>query len=290
MSLSKYYRALGIPVGADQATIRKQFRKLAMLYHPDKNPSATAQAKFIIITEAYEILMGKKPAPKTRIMRSGSPAAEPSQSSPERKAKSTAERVREAKDRQQDQQKREQEENERYFRLLTTGWRWRVMRWSAICGVILSLALITERFTQNHFYTEDVVRYNLRAGFSSGHEPISIVETNKSTYWISGLDSYSFSQSPTIYVRSSWIFHEPIELISIAKLRHSPYRVHFTFYTNYWIVVAFFLLPGLTYFTKDQTVRFTIMHQTSFYGVNILMIYFLLRNDHWAHLLTLGFL
>ena len=72
MSLTKYYKTLGLPPGADQAAIRKAFRRLAMRYHPDKNPSASAKAKFIMITEAYEILTGKKSAPTQRISRAKS--------------------------------------------------------------------------------------------------------------------------------------------------------------------------------------------------------------------------
>lgn len=56
--MDEYYRILGLPVNADAAQIKKAYRQLAMQYHPDINPSANAQEKFITITEAYEILLG----------------------------------------------------------------------------------------------------------------------------------------------------------------------------------------------------------------------------------------
>lgn len=292
MSLLKYYRVLGLPEGSDQAAIRKQFRRLAMKYHPDKNPSASAQVKFIAITEAYEILTGKKPAPQTRISRSrtsASPFTE-TQKAYERKVKSNAERVREAKERQEEQLKREQEENERYFQQLTTGWRWRVMRLSAICGIILSIGLIAERFLPNHYKPDQVTHYKINAGFSNGRELLSIVNTTQNTFWISQLDDDLYGKDTRVFIQSSWIFHEPIALISRGKLWNTPYYAHFTFYSTFWLMIVFFLLPSITYFTKDRTILFTVMHQTSLYGVNLLMLYFLFRNDHWAHLITLGFL
>ena len=292
MSLNRYYKTLGLLPGADQAAVRKAFRKLAMKYHPDKNPSASAQAKFIAITEAYEILTGKKPSPATRVSRSrpthkGKPMASEQSAS----EKSNAERVREAKERQEEQDKREFEENERFYQLLTSGWRWKIIRISAVIGIILSVALITERFLPNHFEPDEVTKVALQPGFSAGNESLSIVETKANTsYWISRITYDLYGRNTRFYVRASWIFHEPIELWSIGKVEYRPYKVHFSFYSNFILIILFFLLPGITVLIKGRTIYFTILHQLSFYGVNVLMLYFLLRNDHWAHLLTLGFL
>ena len=51
-----YYKALGVPKDASQADIKKAFRKLALQYHPDKNPSPEAAEKFKEISAAYEVL------------------------------------------------------------------------------------------------------------------------------------------------------------------------------------------------------------------------------------------
>ena len=58
MSIKKdYYEVLGINKNADDKAIKKAYRKLAKKYHPDINPGdANAEAKFIEVTEAYEIL------------------------------------------------------------------------------------------------------------------------------------------------------------------------------------------------------------------------------------------
>ena len=51
------YSVLGIPKNADEKAIKSAFRKLAMKYHPDRNPDdATAQSKFAEVNQAYEIL------------------------------------------------------------------------------------------------------------------------------------------------------------------------------------------------------------------------------------------
>ncbi len=57
MDYKDYYKVLGVSKSAEQAEVKKKFRKLAIKYHPDKNPdNPGAEAKFKEINEAYEVL------------------------------------------------------------------------------------------------------------------------------------------------------------------------------------------------------------------------------------------
>lgn len=52
-----YYKILNIPKDADDNAIKKAYRKLAIIHHPDKNPNdENAEARFKDISEAYETL------------------------------------------------------------------------------------------------------------------------------------------------------------------------------------------------------------------------------------------
>ncbi|MDO4338621.1 MAG: DnaJ domain-containing protein, partial [Eubacteriales bacterium] len=52
-----YYEVLGVSKNADDAELKKAYRKLAKKYHPDVNPGdKDAEAKFKEATEAYTIL------------------------------------------------------------------------------------------------------------------------------------------------------------------------------------------------------------------------------------------
>ena len=57
MAKRDYYEVLGVERTADDAELKKAYRRLAMKHHPDRNPdNADAEAAFKEAKEAYEVL------------------------------------------------------------------------------------------------------------------------------------------------------------------------------------------------------------------------------------------
>lgn len=55
-----YYEVLGVNRQATQEEVKRAFRRLARQYHPDMNKSASAEARFKEINEAYEVLSDRE--------------------------------------------------------------------------------------------------------------------------------------------------------------------------------------------------------------------------------------
>ena len=69
MSQRDYYEVLGVDKNADEAKIKKAYKRLAMKYHPDRNSGdkAGAEKKFKEVRKAYDViscLLYTSPSPR----------------------------------------------------------------------------------------------------------------------------------------------------------------------------------------------------------------------------------
>ena len=129
--MNKYYTILGLPTTASKDEVRKKYRQLVLIWHPDKNPSPEAHSKFIAITEAYDILMGERSAPRTSTFstkRRSATAAPP----PPPKKKTTRELYREKYLFERDKIRRDPE-----FMNKKIAAEKRVKMWKILAGVMI---------------------------------------------------------------------------------------------------------------------------------------------------------
>lgn len=280
MQKERYYKILGLSTSASENEVRKKYRSLAMKYHPDKNTSAQAQELFIQITEAYEIIIGKKSVPVIQASKS-----------PNSKQKDKEERVKEAQKRYREQVLKEYLENERYYQSLITGKSWKVIKFSAVVGALFSFFILLDYFLPHHFEEDTVVEFKRNVTIQPRTGVIGLVKTAKGNYyWVSRIDYELYGKTRDVYIESTWIFHNAIRMHTRGKLYYSKYPMHFNYYSFAWILGILFLVPLFTVFYKRKKISFTFFYFLSYYGINALILIYFISGNRWAHVLTLGFI
>ncbi|MEZ4800391.1 MAG: DnaJ domain-containing protein [Flavobacteriales bacterium] len=58
--MKNYFSILDIPVNASEHEVRRAYRRLVKIYHPDAGTSEANEERFILITEAYDYLLNSE--------------------------------------------------------------------------------------------------------------------------------------------------------------------------------------------------------------------------------------
>jgi len=280
-SLGKYYKLLGLPITATDIEIKKQYRKLVFLHHPDKNGGD--ETHFIAITEAYEILSGKKSVPQETVVTSRSASSVAT--------KTREERVREAQQRYKDRIYNEHLENDRYFKQLTSGWKWKTFRFIVVISTLLAIILFTESLLPKHYEEARVVGYS-RYSYGSFHDNVTtlVALDNGNRYYVGDVTVSLFGEFTDVLIERSWILHNPKQIISIHPTYYEYFPIELSIGSHNLFFGLLFLIPLITFLYKKRTILFTILYLSSLYIIGIVLIYVLFSDDRWAHLLSLGFL
>ena len=284
--LDEYYRLLGLSSKASKEEIRKQYRKLALKYHPDKNSDPLAHEKFILINDAYEILTGKKKSP----IRKRSTSHTQSRPSKEEEKKQREERIKKARERFEKHKAYEEKMILSYFQSLRSGWRWKTLKLlSIVCGFV-ALGMSLDLVLPTHQIKEEVRSFSKEKYNTVGDGKISLVVTSKNKkLWVENLHYHLYQSNPEIIIEESWIFHTPINIQSVQRDYIFHYPIHFTYYWASIILIPIFLIPLFIYFYKKNNPLFVILYHASLFIINFLVIYYLFTGDRWAHLFSFGY-
>lgn len=260
-SNQKYFNLLGITPTTDKNAIKKAYRKKAFQYHPDKNDSIHAQAKFIEITEAYEIVSGIRQQPKTK-------------NSPQQNAASTEERVAAAKARYQKAKQKELEEAAAFYFGLIQGKKWEFITIFSWASGSLALLLLIDFFIPPH---SSFIMVN-EMFTDADYDNLSI-DINQSIYYFKYSDAISIVQYPLIEVFYTPIFKDlsSIQILGSNGEINSIQPV-FSILSVFPIIPLLLFIPLLTYYYKRPNVLFTFLHTVSVYLIPLVFAFVLLSN------------
>lgn len=253
---------MGISPTTDKNVIKKAYRKKAFQFHPDRNPSASAQTQFIAITEAYEIVSGIRLASKSK-----------NQSSAESAGPTREERVAAAKERYKKAKQKEMADAAAFYFGLIKGFKWKFIYVFGVVCLCLSALLIIDFFlieSKGILFVENM--------FYNGVD-LAYININNSNYYFTYLNVIEIKQYPVVEVNESIIFND---LVSLDILDSNGYvksiEPEFTIRGVFPLVPIVLCIPILTYYYKRPTILFTVLYMISLYFIPLVFGFVLLSN------------
>jgi curved DNA-binding protein CbpA len=281
--LKKYYDILGVPTGSSKTEIKRAYRKLVMLYHPDRNPNTDAAIKFHLIQEAYEILYnGQEPA---------SGVTDPIMTPLQKREKEKEERLKKAKIRFEQQRRKEFQSNERFYRRMTTGKQWTIFLWGSRTCIGFMFLLVLDCFLPRHYEQDEFVAYSNQTygGFKTG--AVHLIElARQGEFYMEKMEYFNPSFDRDCFVQLTWLFHNPEAILQPTKLNMNVFLVDFGANAFFPILIFLFCIPMATLLYKRKNINFSILYHISYYVVFPIACLFLFSGERWVHLLSLGFL
>jgi len=265
----KYFEILGLSPTTDKSVIKKAYRKLAFQYHPDKNDSENAQAKFIEITDAYEIVIGEKQVPQSKANRTNQQPQTNQYSKSEKK-----ERIKAAKARYEKAKQKELESEAQYFFELIKGKKWKFLKIFGLVSALFSVVLILDYAlpTHNKFYVIEEV-------FKDDYSSQISIEIDNSTHYFDFYKARMLEQYPLIEVNFTPIFNDFKSFTFVGGPNIGQYVEPIFCYIYFFpIIIILLLIPLFTVWYKKPTPIFSILHKMSFYAIPILFVIILFSN------------
>jgi len=273
----KYYKILELSSSATQDEIKKSFRRLAMKYHPDKNPDPNSTKRFIEITEAYEIVTGQRELPKRGPKRT--PQNSPKRNEEELK-KDMEERLRKAKERFEQKKFDEYLEEERYYQQITKGKPFRFFK-AVMWASLLSAFLITvDRFVPGRL--EERTAISIDKGMGSGgmrYDRVSPIKLdNNEIFWMSVKNKNLIFKNPSLQVERSWIFQDIKRIYIRNNGEMRAVVTDFSMFGTFPLIPLLFLIPLITFLIKGRSMMYSVLfHGTLYLIFPGIVLFYLLR-------------
>lgn len=274
---AKYYQVFGLTETATKSEVKRAYRKLAMKYHPDRNPDPKAHKLFLDLTEAYQIIIDEKPRPSQTITNT------------KRAEKSQDERIKEAQERLRKQAERIKNEQQLFIHKLTTGLKFKFFKKMAIVSTFLAILLIIEPILPSRFSNDKVVSYSRLYNGLVKKDVRMLKTASNQTFFLEDPNPNMLFDRPEIVIESSIWMRNPIRVWYRGIYAYQSYGVDFSIINLFPLVPLLLLMPIYTWKFAKRRYGFIVMLNFSVYALSVFVFYILIAQNRWLHILTFGF-
>jgi hypothetical protein len=266
---AKYYTALGLPHSANERDVKRAYRALVKMCHPDVNPSQDAHLKFLKITEAYEIITGQRPVPQARVRNTSAQASTKSQ---EQIQKERVERIRREKERQA---KKEFLKQLKLHEEYVTGWRSTLFNFIFFTS-LFCLVIITIDYNLPDKVTKHRVEHTEYMGKSTLHSMRYhrvYYDQNKRVEVIGGIGDNLYPND-IFYITRTKLMNEKREVLVKSGNYLYYAQINGSVFSILPIAYIFLILPLIARYVRKNIYAYASTYKLAVVATGLFLLYF----------------
>lgn len=280
--LNQYYKKLGLSSNASIDEVKKAYRHLAKLYHPDRNKDKKAVKHFVEINEAYENILQQI---------NTTTLEDDHKKRCRRKSESMDDRMQRARTRFEAIKQEEALRNELYFQKIAKGSKFKKYRIIAVCAALLGLTLLLDGFLPGQktiAKVRSINYFNVFHGFHYDKVVEIQLKSSDKTFWVNRSFGFVLLHTDKVIVEKSLLFKDVLQ-ISIPGNESMYSKTDYTIYGVFPAVSIMLFFPLIIMLFRSRTLLYSILFEASYYVALLAILGILLTNFRWLHLITLGY-
>jgi curved DNA-binding protein CbpA len=271
----------GLTEEANEDDLKKRYRILVKKYHPDKNKSKDAKAKFQELKRTYDDLL-------LLIKSRESLIHSPKEASVEEQWQKYRRRAREIAN---EKRKKQAEDMNLWYDRLLSGKTWFYTKVVCFSSALVLIILFIDLFLPKIYESDYVIGYDSISYHSIDEHRISRVLTSKGkTYWLDRYNNGFFNFNPFVKIEKTGLLHSPISFQKYEGFRYLKIPIELTIYWSQIIIFIALLISVGLYFYKKRDVFFIMGSYYTRFFIGPFILWFLISNNRWIHIFTLGIL
>jgi len=280
MTGKQLFDFFGLPENSTEEEVRKRYKELAKKYHPDRTNSPNAKELFQNLNKVYNLILKSF---ENRVYKDYQIQID-----------AELERRRKINEKWRkmvlENERKKAEKINQWYERLQSGVTWKYTFVVSLTSLIIAFILAIDLIIPKRCESDLVLEYGKKMSFVNDVFTIKIITSKNGNYTISKDDRLDFNMNPFISIEKTRIVHLTLRGFHFTNHFKNQIGFHLTIYSSIVLVFIVLIVSSFVLFYRTKDAFFIMGSYFTRYFAGPFVVWFMLSDNRWIHIFTLGLL